>query len=155
MRKLIGLVLVAVVVGGCGMIKPETRITVNPSNGNVNLYNSKDVNVKAEKIEAKNGDKTLAVENLDISDKSSPVIEQNVKQMLAFVEQQRAANEGIAITLSGVSQIIKEIVPFLNLTPNTLAAVLNQLKEVDARLATTYGTLELGSPPTSTTQPAK
>lgn len=146
------LAIVVMCVGGCAMIEPKTTVAVNPITGSVKVTNTKDTDLEAKGVKAVSGEKSFEMESLTLSDKSSPVIKENVQQMLAFVEQQKAANEGIAIALSGINESLKTLVPFLNLTPNTMAAVLNQLKQVDMQIDITNKTLKMGD---ATTQPAQ
>jgi len=139
-------------VGGCAMIEPKTTVAVNPITGSVKVTNTKDTDLEAKGVKAVSGEKSFEMESLTLSDKSSPVIKENVQQMLAFVEQQKAANEGIGIALKGITGMIKEMIPFLNLTQGTMAAVLNQLKEVDMQIDIANQKLTLGR---ATTQPAQ
>ena len=55
----------------------------------------------------------FTIEKLVISNKSSPVIEANVQQMLAFAEQQRAANEGITAAFDGIAQTVSSLTPIV------------------------------------------
>lgn len=148
------LVAVLVLCCGCAFFKPVTKVKINPVNKTIDVENSKDVDVTMKNYKdskTSDGGSSTAIGEITISDKASPVVYANVQQMLAFVEQQRAANEGIRIALTGISQTIKELIPFLNLTPNTLAAVLNQLKEVDVQIDLANKKIITGSP---ATQPA-
>lgn len=103
---------------GCAFIKPTTQIWVDPS-GRFNVYNTKDVRVEFGGIEAeKMADGSMVFRLIPstqpgfvITDASSPVIRENIGQMLAFVEQQKAANEGIDIVMKGLPGIIAEMVP--------------------------------------------
>jgi len=56
----------------------------------------------------------FTIEKLVISNKSSPVIEANVQQMLAFVEQQKAANDGIKAAFAGIAQTIGSLAPLVS-----------------------------------------
>ena len=104
--------LLCAALAGCAWIKPTTQIKFNPYTGTISVFNTKDVDVTFKKIVATkgaDGSATLEVEDAIISDKSSPVIKENVNQMLAFVEQQRAANEGIGIALQGIGSMIQTL----------------------------------------------
>jgi hypothetical protein len=127
------LIVVAVLVlfgPGCAMIKPTTELT-GPGFA---FRDTKDNDVTVKKVEYNPETKALTIKDLAVSNKASPVIRENVKQMLAFVEQQKAANEGIRIALSGLRDLVKEMIPFLNLTQDTMAAVLHQLATIDAQI---------------------
>jgi len=106
MRKLLSLVLV---LSGCGLIDPTTKIQFSPLTRTISIYNNKDVDLTFEKLDASwtpDGG-TLTVKGFLLSDKSSPVIKENVQQMLAFVEQQTAANEGIIGSLNAISDMVR------------------------------------------------
>lgn len=144
LKKLGLLLTVAVIAGGCAMIKPTTEVKVDPMSKSVSLYNTKDVDLHVDNVQGKSGDSSFSIDNLTVSDKSSPVIKENVQQMLAFVEQQKAANEGIAISLAGVSNIIRELIPYLQLTPDTYAAMIAQLRQIDLQIDVVNGQLKTG-----------
>lgn len=52
---------------------------------------------------------SITIKNLDVNTNASDVRNANVNQMMAFVEQQRAANEGIQIALQGLSSIVMSV----------------------------------------------
>ena len=92
---------------GCAFIKPTTLITVNPFTRTIGLTNTKDVDLSFDEISAvwaKDGG-SFKITNLVVSDKSSPVIGENVKQMDAFTRQQEAANRGIEVAFDGLSKL--------------------------------------------------
>jgi len=98
--------------GGCAWINPTTEFGINPWTRTFYVKNNKDVDVTFDKVtltRTDDGVTDFLAENVVISDKSSPVIDANVKQMLAFVEQQRAANEGIGIALQGIGSMIQTL----------------------------------------------
>lgn len=103
------LIVMLALAGGCAFIKPTTEIKFNPLTGTMSVLNTKDVDVVAKNLHVSklpDGGGTFDVDEITISDKSSPVIEANVQQMLAFVEQQRAANEGIIGSLKAIGDMV-------------------------------------------------
>jgi len=90
---------------GCAFIEPHTQMSINPITRTVSFFDSKDNDIAIDSISFDATDKSFAMDGLVISNKSSSVIEANVQQMLAFVEQQRAANEGIQNTLAGLTEL--------------------------------------------------
>ena len=101
-------------VCGCAFITPTTEFSFNPATGQARFVDTKDnrVEMKALKV-SKNGDGTFAcdVDSLMVENQSSPVIRENIGQMLAFTEQQRAANEGMQIAFQGLTSVVRELVP--------------------------------------------
>lgn len=95
-------------IAGCAMITPHTQVGFDPARRMITFYDSKDNDVELDNV-AYSPDGGFTLEKLIISNKSTPVIEANVQQMLAFVEQQKAANEGIAVTLSGLANIVGQL----------------------------------------------
>ena len=93
-------------LAGCAFIKPTTEIVgpgwrfTDTKDNDIDLVCSYDPETNAFKID-----------KLIISNKSSPVVEANVQQMLAFAEQQRAANEGIKTAFEGINQILGLLKP--------------------------------------------
>lgn len=89
---------------GCAFITPTTELSGpgwsfrDTKDNDIDLVASYDPETKSFKIE-----------KLIISNKSSPVIEANVQQMLAFVEQQKAANEGIKAAFEGITSTINQL----------------------------------------------
>ena len=153
MRKmylcLLLLVVSCVSIPGCAFIKPETKIGVNPITKTVSVYNTKDVDLTVDRITATTKDGgSLSVENLVISDKASSVIEANVKQMLAFVEQQKAANEGIQIVMTNLAAVIKEAGYFTNPVAAAIRAVMDGLAKQQVQLDSQIANLKLNLPDT-------
>ena len=101
---------------GCAFIKPTTAFSINPITRTISFVDTKDNDIEVTGVtySPENG---FGLESLIVSNKSSPVIEADVAQMLAFVEQQRAANEGIAQALAGISNIVANL--------STIVAELN------------------------------
>lgn len=93
---------------GCAFIKPTTQLDMNPITRTISFVDTKDNDVEINGVHWADGPdgKSFTVESVIVANKASPVIEANVQQMLAFVEQQRAANEGIAASLAGLAQMI-------------------------------------------------
>ena len=110
------LVLCSGCLFGCAWIKPTTQVSVNPLTRTISIYNTKDVDLAIEGFEVSwdNKSGTIELEKIVVSDKASSVIDANVKQMLAFTEQQRAANEGIAAALAGIRDIVDELATTAN-----------------------------------------
>lgn len=98
---LVGLLLLT----GCAYANPRTEVGYSPIWG-FKLHNSKDVSIKASKIEADSKNGIWKCDSLEIIDNASKVREANVLQMQAFVEQQRAFNEGFKELLN-VIQLLK------------------------------------------------
>jgi hypothetical protein len=151
---LVALAMLLLLCGpGCAFIKPQTTLHVDPATGKVDVTNSKDVDLTVKKVEGRNGDKSLLIEDLVISDKASPVQNANVNQMMAFVAQQEAANEGVRVAMFGLAQCLEK----LALDLSAPAAIIHEIKEVNATLATPIGTATLGHgtiTPTPTPTPA-
>ena len=107
--------LVLLMTTGCAFIKPTTSLSINPLTRTLTFTDTKDQDIDISGVDlSKNGDDyAFKVESVTISSKASPVIEANVQQMLAFVEQQKAANEGIQIALAGISDIVAKLVPLV------------------------------------------
>ena len=102
----------AVLCTGCAWINPTTEFGISPWTKTFYVKNNKDVNVSIKRLKlTKDGDGILSFEadDVEISDMSSPVITENVKQMAMFVEQQRAANEGIGIALEGIGSMVQTL----------------------------------------------
>ena len=110
-RVILSCIAALVVTGGCAFIKPTTLIELDPVNKTVRVLNTKDVDFTLESLTAEwtaDGG-SVQVSGLTISDKSSPVITANVEQMLAFAEQQRAANEGLIGALQQLTGWLGEL----------------------------------------------
>ena len=86
---------------GCAWIKPTTEIRMNPMTRTLTVTNTKDVDITIDElyVDWRPDGGTVKVKKFVVSDKSSPVVTANVQQMLAFVEQQKAANEGLIGTV--------------------------------------------------------
>lgn len=143
------LVFATAVLSGCAWFKPTTEIVFNPATGTVRFTDTKDNDIHFDKVSVvwNADDGSVLVDNFTAANKSSPVVYANVQQMLAFVEQQRAANEGITAALSGLNGIVQTLVPFLPLTQSTLSAVLYQLRQVQADIDVANNRYQFG--PTS------
>ncbi len=110
-----------VLFSGCAFIEPATEISVNPFTKTVTVRSSKDDKLEVRDLVVTWGPEggSLKLGSLVAAGQSSPVIEANVEQMLAFTEQQRAANEGIVGALESVSGMV-----------NTMAGVVQALGDV-------------------------
>jgi len=99
-------------ITGCAMITPHTQVGFDPVSRTVTFYDSKDnsIIVKNMTYDPEGG---FTLEELTIDNKSTPVIEANVQQMLAFVEQQKAANEGIIAFMGGLANIVGQLTPLV------------------------------------------
>ncbi|HUT14048.1 MAG TPA: hypothetical protein VMY42_26405 [Thermoguttaceae bacterium] len=95
---------------GCAFITPTTEIRFNPVAKSLSIINTKDVDLSFDSlhVEWQEGSGKLDMENVVIADKSSPVIKENVQQMLAFAEQQKAANEGLIGTIRELGAWLRE-----------------------------------------------
>jgi len=108
-------------IHGCAFIKPTTELQgpgwrfTDTKDNDIDLVCSYDPDTHAFKIE-----------KLVISNKSSPVIEANVQQMLAFVEQQKAANEGIKAAFAGIAETVGSLVPIVQEMRQALAEFRGQ-----------------------------
>lgn len=150
-RYLILLLTVVPLTTGCAFIKPTTKVTMNPLTRTVGIYNTKDVDLSFDKLAVTWGEKgggNLAVDNFVVADKATPVIEANVQQMMAFVEQQKAANEGIIGSLQAIASMV-----------NTLARAFETILpgssiSLDTPIGAGSATLGVGVDG-PTTQPAK
>jgi len=93
---------------GCAFFKPACEVVFVPESRSIKILNTKDVDItlKNLKVAWYEGGGSFDVDKLVISDKSSPVIKENVQQMLAFAEQQRAANEGIIGSLTAIGNMV-------------------------------------------------
>ena len=101
-------------LSACAFIKPVTEVMFNPATGEMVVRDSKDNNLDIKGLKVlKNPDGTfsLELEQGTFANQSSTVIEANVQQMLAFVEQQKAANEGIKAAFEGINRILGIIGP--------------------------------------------
>lgn len=147
-------VLFTVLGVGCAFIKPTTSF----EGPGWSFMDTKDNDIIMDRPSfTKDGQSaSFNAERISVANKSSSVIEANVQQMLAFVEQQKAANEGIKAAMSGLAQIVKEVIPFLNLTQGTAAAFLNQLATIEAQVKLSdLATIEMGKKLQPATQPAQ
>lgn len=106
---------------GCNhtaMITPTTRIETNPATGRIEIFNTKDVDVEIIGLSATrpSDGAGLTLERAVISDKSSPVIVENVKQMEMRVKQ--------------MEQEVEALRAFFAIVPETTRAVIDGLKGV-------------------------
>ena len=107
MRRLISLATIVLILGGCVLSgcaynKPTTELSASAFGG-FKFYDSKDNDIIVKGAEFNPETKQFSVEELTVKNAASPVIDANVQQMLAFVEQQRAANEGIKAAFDGLA----------------------------------------------------
>jgi hypothetical protein len=143
-----------VLIPACAYNKPTTELRVNPMTRSVAFTNTKDVDATVEKVAVtwSNDGGSFEIDGFTVSDQASPVIKENVQQMLAFAEQQRAANEGIIGTVRELGGWISEL--------RQMTALLTQLLrgsqiQLDTPIGSGSGTL--GTPTTTapTTQPTE
>jgi len=137
------LMVVVVLAPGCGLIEPATTFKINPITRTVTFTNNKDVDLSFDEITAKwdkEGGGEIILKNWVVSDKATPVIEANVAQMMAFVEQQKAANEGIIGSLRAIGDTVSVL-------SRTVEAIL---RGSSISLDTPYGagSATLGTPAT-------
>ncbi len=114
------LVLGAANATGCAFFRPTTEISVNPINKTIRYINTKDTEGQLKGLRgawttADGGSGSFELAELSASDKSSPVLERIEKTMLAFVEQQKAGNEGIRIAMSGLAELANQVVPLVGM----------------------------------------
>lgn len=89
----IAMVAMVACLTGCAFIEPTTRVGGG-------LFGWEFVDTKDNDILIKNAEydpktQQFKVEEIKVTNKASDVVAANVEQMLAFTEQQRAANEGL------------------------------------------------------------
>lgn len=97
------LILGGCILTGCAFIEPTTELSGGPFGWR--FYDSKDNDITLKNAEFNADSRAFSIDELTIVNRSSPVIEANVQQMLAFVEQQKAANEGIKAAFDGLAQM--------------------------------------------------
>lgn len=105
-------VCLVMMCAGCAFINPSTEFGISPWTKTFYVKNNKDVNVSIAELSLTkdaNGILSFEAEDVEISDMSSPVIEKNVQQMMAFAEQQRAANEGIIGSLQAIGSMVQTL----------------------------------------------
>jgi len=83
-------------LAGCAVAHPQTRFSINPFTRTFTFYDSKDNKAEIKGFEFDPTTNTVKLEYLGFDNNASDVRLANVQQMLAVVEQQRAANEGLA-----------------------------------------------------------
>jgi len=131
------LVFAAVNAAGCAFFKPSTEISVNPISKTIRYVNTKDTEGQLKGLKGSwttpdGGSGSFELAELSASDKSSPVLERLEKTMLAFVEQQKAGNEGIRIALSGLSELAQQVVPLVGM----LRSQTSEMIELQTMLGT-------------------
>lgn len=156
---ILGLMAV-VLLAGCAYNEPKTVFGVDRT-GKISFADGKDNDLQVAHAEGEWGGQTgrFVIDNLTLSNNASRVIKENVQQMLAFAEQQRAANEGIRAAFDGLTSLagqltgmIREFVPLVQATTSNTTTVLRALAEINARLDAMGVGVTMGA---ATTQPAK
>lgn len=109
MRKMLSPLCLLFLLEGCAFITPTTEL----SGPGWHFVDTKDNDIE---FVGNFESGKFIIEKLTISNKSSPVIEANVQQMLALVEQQKAANEGIKTVTELLLKAITVATP--NSVPN-------------------------------------
>lgn len=94
---------------GCAQIKPTTQVSINPITRTISFKDTKNNDVTFEEVSYNHDTKTFYVKGFVLKNNSSEVIDSNVQQMMAFVEQQRAANEGITQAFAGLAENISAL----------------------------------------------
>jgi hypothetical protein len=92
---------------GCAQIKPTTKF-----GGTIfgwEFVDTKDNDIEIIDLDVSPGAKSVKAASIIIRNNSSDVIDANVAQMMAFVEQQRAANEGITAAFAGLAQSVQAL----------------------------------------------
>jgi len=115
------LVAGAAAMSGCAYSEPVTRFGGGPFGWE--FVDTKDNDIEIVGLNVDPASKVISAEKIVVRNNASDVIVQNVQQMLAFVEQQRAANEGIAVTLAGLSNMMGQIVPLADQLRQAVAAL--------------------------------
>jgi len=116
------LMMSCVPIGGCAYFKPVTEIVFSPATGEFRITDSKDNALLLQNFKVNKGPDgkfTLSLQKGEFTNNASRVAEANAQQMLAFTEQQRAANEGIVATLSGLSNLAARLTPLADLLGTT------------------------------------
>ena len=142
--------LVLSCLSACAFIKPVTEVMFNPATGEMVVRDSKDnsLDIKGLKV-LKNPDGTfsLELEQGTFANQSSTVIEANVQQMLAFVEQQKAANEGITAAFAGIAQTLASLAPLVSELRLAVTELRGQVSAGPAGVTATLGPPAPGGQP--------
>jgi hypothetical protein len=157
MWKLVVLLLVVVAGSGFAFIKPTTEFSFNPATGQARFIDTKDNRVQVDDFKvSKNPDGTFNCEfkQLLVENQSSPVINANVNQMLAFAEQQRAANEGIKAAFDGITNVAAQIMPGLAMLKGMQGTQAEDISRFESALQRLNEIKEKLQPPKPATQPA-
>jgi hypothetical protein len=139
-------VFVCSLCSGCAFIKPTTEVS-GPGGWHFVDTKDNDVTIKGAKYNSATHDG--GIDEVVVSNKASPVIEANVQQMLAFVEQQKAANEGIKIAFAGLSDMISQLTPLVGM----LRTQTSSLTELQTAIGTLTKKIE-SIPAIPATQPS-
>lgn len=129
---------------GCAFIKPTTELAgpgwhfVDTKNNDIEIVN---LNVDPET-------KAVHADSIVVRNNASDVVTANVAQMMAFVEQQRAANEGIREAFVGITNTANALSGALLNLPTVRAAIRADGADVAIEAATAP------CPLTATTQPS-
>jgi len=124
MKKIL-IFLTCCLVGGCAYANPGTTLKFDPLNYEVYFYDTKDNDVELAELSYNVDTGAFAMKDLKIRNNASDVREANVAQMMAFVEQQRAANEGIIAAFNGLAELT-------NMLGLATSKVIRSMPDVDA-----------------------
>lgn len=137
MRTVVVLTLVVLCLfgmAGCGIeglhnANPHTMVRVDPFNKVVEFYDNKDNDLRVTGFEAATANGGSAkVEELTISNKSSPVREANYIQMQGMALQAQVNWNGASQALTALAGVIREVGAFL---PQAIAArALDDLRAI-------------------------
>jgi hypothetical protein len=130
---------------GCAMIEPQTAFSVSPF-GTVRFFDSKDNDIIVKGLQFDPDSNGFSLAEMTVTNKSSPVIDANVQQMMAFVAQQQAANEGITAAFDGLSKTVEAL-------SGTVEALLQNLPAVSGEVDTPIGKGEIEVTPQGKKEP--
>jgi hypothetical protein len=123
---------VAGCIHGCAYADPATRLSINPVTRTISFSDTKDNDVSVEYVGYNADTKQFEVKNFVLRNNSSDVREIDVQQMLAFVEQQKAANDGIKAAFEGLSHTV-------GILGEALAGTIRAVPPIQAQVSTPVG----------------
>ncbi len=115
MRRILLAGLACLLLCGCAYNPAETKLGGGPFGWF--FRDSKDNDIEMLGLEVDPETKVITLESLIIRNNASDAARANVEQMMAFVEQQRAANEGIKLTMDGLVGIASQLTAAVSALP--------------------------------------
>lgn len=106
LRMLLACILCSLVMG-CAYNPAETKLGGGPFGWH--FRDSKDNDIELKNLAVDPETKVVTLEYMSVRNNASDAARANVEQMMAFVEQQKAANEGIRITMEGLANIAGQL----------------------------------------------